>query len=227
MKRLFSAPRPDATPPQAARIEAACRAVARLEPVLLARVAAMRKEAQLATVKVDVSDQVHELVVEATRFEIENKKVEARKSLEKALELAPDDEAVKRKLGTLTAAIDLAQAAELVKSAEVFVNGVGMKGEAVRRAREAVRLTKHREVRLLAVRVFAKAGESADAILIAEELVDADPRDALAMQALLTLHEKAHDWRAAAKIGEALLRLKGGDVELQKRLKKIVEQIRR
>ena len=130
-------------------------------------------------------------------------------------------------MSSLTAAIDLAQAADLVKSAEVFVNGVGMKGEAVRRAREAVRLTKHRDVRLLAVRVFAKAGENADAILIAEELVDGDPRDALALQALLTLHEKAHDWRAAAKVGEALLRLKGGDVELQKRLKKIVEQIRR
>jgi hypothetical protein len=227
MRRLFSTHRPDATPPQAARIEAACRAVARLEPVLLARVAAMRKEAELATVKVDVSDEVRELVTEGTRCELQNKKVEARTAFERALELAPDDDALRQKLASLNAAIDRAHATDLVKSADVFVSGVGMKAEAVKRAREAVRLTKDRDVRLLAVRVFAKAGEQADATLVAEELVDADPRDVLALQALLTLHERAHDWRAAAKAGEALLRLKGGDVELQKRLKKIVEQIRR
>ena len=230
MSRLFAAPHPDASPPQAARVEAACRAVARLEPVLLARVAAMRKEAELAMrppVNVDEQDQVRELLADAAALDMRGQSVDARRALERAHELAPDDDVVKRRLGQLNEKIDLAQAVELVKSAEVFAHGVGMKEEAVKRALQAARLTTRRDVRLLAVRVLAKAGEHLQAVLIAEQVVDADPKDALALQALLLLHERAKDWRAAARTGEALLRLKPGDAELQRRVKKIVEQARR
>ncbi len=224
--RLFSTRRPDATPPQQARIEAASRAAAKLEPLLLARVAALRKEAELAPAQLDESDRVRELVAEAQRL-MAKEPASARRVLLSALEIAPDDDDVMRRLAALNETMDFARAVDLVKSADVFVQGVGMRAEAVQRAREAARLTRRREVRLLAVRVLAKAGEPDDAALLAEELVDADPRDALGWQALLAVNERREDWRGAARAGEALLRLKPGDPALKKRVAKAVERARR
>ena len=232
--RLFSVPPQDASPPQAARVEAACRAAARLEPVLLARVAGLRKEAEaqqlprvVGTLQVDVRDHVKELVLQAQALERQGERVPARKLYDKALEMAPDDAGVRARLASLNEQMDLARAADLVKSAEVFVNGVGMRDEALQRARQAVRLTKHRDIRLLALRVLVKAGEELEAQLLAEDLLDVDPRDPHALQVLLYLHERAKRWPAAARVGEALLRLKPADTDLQKRLKKIIENVRR
>ena len=59
------------------------------------------------------------------------------------------------------------------------------------------------------------------------ELVQSDPRDHQALQALMVLHEKAERWGDAVSVGEALLRLKPADSELQKRVKKIASNARR
>ena len=231
LSRLFAADRPDATPPQRARIEAATRAVARLEPVLLARVAALRKQAELARlppvgVEVGGHDEVKALIDEAVACERRGERDEARKLLARALEIAPQHAGATRRLAALNAAVDGERAADLLSSAEVFVQGVGMRDEAVRRAREAARLSILREIRLRALRVLIKAGEHTEAEQLAQEILDADPHDVHALQALMVLAERARDWRAAARAGEALLRLRPGDGELQRRVKKFVAAAR-
>ncbi|HEY4220826.1 MAG TPA: hypothetical protein VGO62_05770, partial [Myxococcota bacterium] len=154
-------------------------------------------------------------------------RVEARKCLERARDIDPGDPIVARRLASVNEAIDLQKAVDLVKAAEVFVQGVGMTDDAVRNAREAARLTKHRDVRLLAIRVFAKAGVLEDAVLLAEELVDDDAKDVLAHNTLFVLHERAKEWRAAVRVGEALLRLKPDDADIQKRVKRAVAEARK
>jgi hypothetical protein len=102
-----------------------------------------------------------------------------------------------------------------------------MKDQAIDAAREAARLSRARPVQLRACRVLAKAGLPEEAIIIADALVAEDPKDVHALTALLTLHEKTNAWRDAARAGEALLRLKPGDAELTKRVKKAVDMARK
>lgn len=235
LRRLFAVKPPGATPPQLARIDAALRAVARVEPLALARVAAIRREAELAVAgragekekEERLRDDAKKLVAEATSLELRGMRVEARRCLERALELVPGDENAQRRLDSLNHLIDVARAADLLSSAEVFVLGVGMKEQAIRHAREAARLVNVREVRLRAIRVLAKAGQTGDAELLAQELLEQDPRDALALQALMIIYEKTRQWREAAQAGEALVRLKPGDPDLARRVKRIVEEARR
>jgi Flp pilus assembly protein TadD len=231
LKRVFIAPPEDASPPQKARLEAACRALQKVEDMALQRAVALRKEAELAQrpppVAVVDEGAIRELLAEAAALERTGERVAARKLLVKALDLAPGHEMARKRLADLDSAIDLARACDLLGKAEVFIQGVGMKNEAIDKAREASSLSKVREVRLRAVRVLAKAGDPNGATELAEELLVVDPKDVLALNALLVLHERASRWAQAARVGEALLRLKPGDSELQKRVKAIVEHVRR
>jgi tetratricopeptide (TPR) repeat protein len=229
LRRLLSVKPPGASPPQLARIDAAFRAVARAEPLALTRVAALRKEAELAVAgkKDSARDEARKLVAEATSLEARGLRMDARRCLERALELTPTDDAIRRRYEALTSQMDIARAADLLASAEVFVTGVGMTEQAIRNAREAARITSMREIRLRAIRVLAKACEYTDAELLAQELLEKDPRDALALQALMLIHEKAQNWSEAARAGEALVRLKPYDEDIAKRVKKIVEQARK
>jgi lipopolysaccharide biosynthesis regulator YciM len=56
---------------------------------------------------------------------------------------------------------------------------------------------------------------------------DSPGQRADALQALMILHEKAERWADALSVGEALLRLKPADSELQKRVKKLASNARR
>lgn len=232
MRRLFGAPPPEASPPQRARIEAATRALDRLEPVVLARVAALRREAEIVNVpggaaKVRAGDELKALFTAAGEHERRGERVEARAAWARILELAPEHPLAMKKLETINAALEAAQAMDLLDRAEVFADGMGMHEEAVTLAREAARLSRARTVRLRALRVFAKTSHLEEAVLLADELIDVDPADQHALQALVVLHERGKAWREAARAGEALLRLKPADIELQKRVKKIVELARK
>lgn len=231
LRRLFSVPPSDASPPQRARIEAAQRALERIEPVAIARAVALRREAELVKVpdrqaQVRVDDEVRDLLASAGNHERKGERNDAKRCYLLAVELAPDHPVARRRLDDVTASIDSISAMQLLDRADVFVAGTGMKQQAIDAAREASRLSRARPVQLRACRVLAKAGLPEEAILIAEALVAEDPRDAHAQTALLTLHEKTQSWREAARAGEALLRLKVGDVELQKRVKKAVDMAR-
>lgn len=230
LKRVFIAPPDDASPPQKARLEASLRALPKVEALALQRAVALRQEAELAErpapVVVDEA-AVREFLAEAAAYERSGERVAARKILVKALGIAPGHEGARKRLADLDAAIDLARAVDLLGKAEVFIQGVGMKNEAIDKAKEAASLSRQREVRLRAVRVLAKAGDPMSATELAEELIANDPKDVLALNALLVLHERASRWSQAARVGEALLRLKPDDNELQKRVKAIVEHVRK
>ncbi len=228
LERVFQMAPADATPPQLARLEAAQRALARLAPEVLQRAAALRKEGELVPQVVRVDDDgVRDLLAEAFHFEKSGQRAAAAAVLQRALLLAPDDQRVLKRLAAIASAIDLCRAIELMANAEGFVQGVGMKEEGVRLAREAARLTARRDVRLRALRVLAKGGELLDATLLAEELLELDSRDPLALQALVLLYERAERYADAAGVGERLLRQRPGDDELAKRVKKIAARARR
>ncbi len=231
LNRVFIAPPDDASPPQKARLEAAVKALPRVEALALQRAVALRQEAELAArpPPAVVADEsaVRELIAEAAACERAGERAAARKILVKALDVAPEHPTARKKLADVDAAIDLARAVDLLGKAEVFIQGVGMKNEAIDKAKEAASLSRQREVRLRAVRVLAKAGDPMAATELAEELIAVDPKDVLALNALLVLHERASRWSAAARVGEALLRLKPEDAELQKRVKTIIEHVRK
>jgi tetratricopeptide (TPR) repeat protein len=231
LRRLFSVPPTDASPPQRARIEAAQRALERIEPIAIARAAALRREAELVTVpdkqaQVRVDDEVRDLLAAAGNHERRGERNDAKRCLLRAVELAPDHPVARRRLDEVQGAIDAVNAMQLLDRADVFVAGTGMKDQAIASAREAAHLSRLRPVQLRACRVLAKAGRPEEAVTIAEALHAEDPKDVHALTALLTLHEKLSSWRDAARAGEALLRLKPGDADLTKRVKKAVDMAR-
>ncbi|MDP2343591.1 MAG: PilZ domain-containing protein [Deltaproteobacteria bacterium] len=241
LKTAFAAPPDDATPPQIARLQQASVALARFAPVALK---AATTPLPLPSVSLPVSpvsalpmptlsrartsmDSVADLLAEAASLERKGDPTGARRALANAVELAPDHPEVLKRLAAHDDAAALARAADLIKNAEVFVQGVGMKDQAISHAREALKLTGVRELRLRAVRVLAKAGEYLDAIFVAEDLLAVDRHDLLALTALLHLYEKTEQWISAVQTGEALLRLKPDDGDLAKKVKGIVEQARK
>lgn len=229
LTRSFFGPHPEATPPQAARIEAALRALSRLEPALIARVTALRHQAELvprAAVADAGSVELKELLDRSALAERTGDRIEVRRLLARALELAPDNDDVKRRLATVQEAIDAAKAADALAQAEVFATGLGMKDDAARLARTALALSHVRELRLRALAVLARSGAVDEAIGVAEELLLGDPQDALALQALMQLHERTEQWARAARAGEALLRLRPGDSDLAKRVRRLVKAAR-
>ena len=235
LRRVFASAPGDASPPQVARIASALRTLDSLEPVVLARVAALRHTAELATrlpsrvfargTAID-PDTVTALLAEAGDLERRSHHGQAKKVLERALELAPDDETVQRRFAIVDKAIDLARAIDLLDKAEVIIH-VDMQDQAVDNALEATRLSSAREIHLRAIRLLARASKLSLATSLAEELVQGDPRDHHALQALMILHEKAERWTDALSVGEALLRLKPADSDLQKRVKKLASNARR
>ena len=231
LKRLFSTKPFGATPPQQARVDAALRAVIRMVAVALRRLSALRSRAQLARVgeapHQTTDEQARALLAEGIAFDAAGQRQDAKRVLCRALELAPADEAIKKRLASVNAVIDLARAADLLGSAEVFVQGVGMKEDAIKHAREAVRLSTAREIQLRALRVLAKSGQYEDAQLLAQDLLERDASDVLALQALLAIYERTQQWGKAVQAGETLLRLRPTDSELAKRLKKILTHVRR
>jgi hypothetical protein len=234
LRRVFASAPADASPPQVARIASALKTLDSLEPVVLARVAALRHTAELATrlpsrvfargTAVD-PDTVTALLAEAGDLERRSHHSQAKKVLVRALELAPDDETVQRRLAAVDRAIDLARAIDLLDKAEVIIH-VEMQDQAVENALEATRLSSAREIHLRAIRLLARASKLSLATSLAEEFVQSDPRDHHALQALMILHEKAEHWADALSVGEALLRLKPADSELQKRVKKLASNAR-
>ncbi|MCC7112402.1 MAG: hypothetical protein IT382_24130, partial [Deltaproteobacteria bacterium] len=144
----------------------------------------------------------------------------------RALEIAPEREDIKKRLAHVQEALDSAKAAEALGQAEVFVQGLGMKDDAARLARQALQTTQSRELRLRALAVLAKAGAVDEAVGVAEELLLGDPHDPLALQALMQLHEREEQWGRAARAGEALLRLRPTDAELGKRVRRLVKAAR-
>lgn len=229
LTRLFFGPHPEASPPQAARIEAALRALSRLEPALMARVAALRHHAELvprsAAPRPDAAE-LKEQLERAAAAERIGDRIEARRLLTRALEIAPEREDIKKRLAHVQEALDSAKAAEALGQAEVFVQGLGMKDDAARLARQALQTTQARELRLRALAVLAKSGAVDEAIGVAEELLLGDPHDPLALQALMQLHEREEQWGRAARAGEALLRLRPNDAELGKRVRRLVKAAR-
>jgi tetratricopeptide (TPR) repeat protein len=228
LTRLFTAPRSDASPPQQARLEQAARAVARVEAALKARASALRQEAALSnTEQPRARADVRRLYEEAVEAEGRGDKDTARKALQRALVLAPDDAEVKHRLSALTSAADQKKALELLAQAHVFVSGVGMRRQGLEAARQAVKLSTTREIRLKAAEVLARCGELDDAAALAQLVHDEDPNDQLALRALLALHEKTRQWTAAVRAGEALMRLNRGDDVLRKRVQQLAEQVRK
>ncbi|MDP2344468.1 MAG: PilZ domain-containing protein [Deltaproteobacteria bacterium] len=227
LMRVFETRPPEATPPQLARLDAARRALLRLETDLVHRAGALRREAELVKpADVGVVDVVRDLLAEAFHYEKSGQRGHARAVLTRALDIAPDDVRVQQRIAALDAIADLHRAAELLTDAE-NLQGVGLRHEAIPRAREAARICRRREIQLRALRVLAKANEIIEATAIAQELLVAEPRDPLALQALLHLYEKGERWSEAAGVGEVLLRQRAGDTELAKRVKKILERVRR
>ena len=90
-----------------------------------------------------------------------------------------------------------------------------------------MRLSNAREIQLRALRVLAKSGQYEDAQLLAQDLLERDASDVLALQALLAIYERTQQWGKAVQAGETLLRLRPTDSELAKRLKKILTHVRR
>lgn len=229
VRRILSAPHPDATPPQAARIEAALRALARLEPALLARVVALRHEAELvprgATGSAEQGRR-RELLDAATAAAAQGDQHLARGHLARALELCPNDVEIKQRLVQAQQAIDTARALEAVGQAEVFVKGLGMKDEAARLARMALEASQVREIRLRALGVLARAGFLDEAITVGEGLLATDESDPLALQMLMHLYERTKERVRAARTGERLLRLRPHDAELQKTVRRLIKAAR-
>lgn len=226
LSRVFGAPRSDATPPQRARLDSAARALSRVEALLLERAAALRREAELA-INTQNREQARRLRAEADVANQQGAHEEARRLLVQALAFAPGDEAIQALIARHTEILDGQRARDLLEHAEVFVDGVGMRNEALRLAREAAQLSALREIRLRALRVLAKGGAPDEAATLAQGLVDVDARDPLALQALLHLHERAERWLPALRAGRALLRERGDDAELRKRVERIAERAQR
>lgn len=229
LKRILSAPQPVATPPQAARIEGALRALARLEPALLARVVALRHEAELVPRPASTSPEQERwraLLDDAAAAEQRGDRHEARTHLTRALELVPGNDDVKRRLAKVQQIIDTARATEALGQAEVFAKGLGMKDEAARLARVALEASAAREVRLRALGVLAKSGFIDEAISTGEALLAADANDPLALQLLMHLYERTKQRMLAARTGEALLRLRPNDVELQQTVRRLIKAAR-
>jgi len=222
--RLFQPNRPDATPPQNARIAAAARALARLEPELLTRVAALRREAEIVpTPSAPDREAVQRHIQQAIAAESRGEKLEARTLLRAALELAPDDADVKRRLSVLQEKIDTFKAIDLLASADVIVSGLGMRDEALRRAGEALALSTVPDVRKRAASIYARAGQLEEAIRLLEELTREQPRDPHTLNALVTLYERTERWSRALAAMNALLRFRPDDEELKKRAKRIAK----
>ncbi len=229
VRRILASPHADATPPQAARIEAALRALARLEPALLARVVALRNEAELVPRRATPSAEDgrrRELLAAAAAAAANGDQHLARGHLARALELCPDDVEVKQRLVQAQQAIDTAHALEAVGQAEVFVKGLGMKDEAARLARMALEASPVREIRLRALGVLARAGFLDEAITVGEGLLATDESDPLALQMLMHLYERTKERVRAARTGERLLRLRPHDAELQKIVRRLVKAAR-
>ena len=226
--RALAVPPTDATPPQLARLQQAAAALGKFGPVALQQASSPPAPVVVrGPHKPGIRDSVSELLAQAADLERRGDRLGARKALANAIELAPDHPEVRKRLFAHDAAAELARAVDLLKNAEVFVQGVGMKPQAIAKVKEALALSTARELRLRAVRVLAKAGADVDAISVARQLLDDDARDPLALSALLHLYEKTQQWISAAQTGEALLRLKPDDCELAKKLKGIVDQARR
>ena len=213
----FSAAHEDASRPQRARLTEAVRALTGLAASLLEREA----------VAVHIKDQVSELVAEATFFQAEGEREEARAALLAALELAPDDDDVKRHLAVISAAADNARAVELMKDAEHFMQIIGMRDAALAHAREAAGLSREHEVRVRVLRFFAVVDAYADAVALAATLCDvSDAGDDRALAILFTLHEAKGSFAAAARAGEALLGLHPDDAALRSRVERVVQRAR-
>lgn len=229
VRRILSAEHTDATPPQSARIDAALRALARLEPALLARVVALRNEAELvprpATTSAEQARR-RDLLDAAASASARGDQHLARGHLARALELCPNDVEVKQRLVQAQQAIETARALEAVSQAEVFVKGLGMKEEAARLARVALEASPVREIRLRALGVLARAGSLDEAITVGEGLLAADESDPLALQMLMHLYERTKERVRAARTGERLLRLRPHDAELQKTVRRLIKAAR-
>lgn len=101
-----------------------------------------------------------------------------------------------------------------------------MKDEAARLARVALDASPAREVRLRALGVLAKTGFVDEAISAGQALLAADVTDPLALQVLMHLYERTKHRMLAARTGEALLRLRPNDVELQKTVRRLIKAAR-
>ncbi len=133
LRRVFTMVPDDASPPQRIRLRSAATALDKLEPVLFERIAARRRRQAQEQLQERVPsrvfprgeavapDDVSDLMKRASEHERANELVAARKALETALQLAPDDVVVQQRLASVVAACDLARAVELVQKASVII----------------------------------------------------------------------------------------------------------
>lgn len=233
---VFSPPHPDASPAEHALLEGAVRAVAALALTLLPpTIVGEPIEPALSDVFApflspepppgsvaprapDPSDDVlreelTELIAEAEFLASAGRPEEAQATLLDARGLAPDHTGVQRRLASLADTMDAAHANALLDGAERLP-----RDQRVSRALKASRVSSSRPVLLRAMRMLASAGALNDMLAVAEHLADLLPDDELPLFAILQVNERARRWPAAARAGEALLRLRPDDLALHERV---------
>ena len=225
LRRTFLDAKKLVPPPQAARLDNAARAVARLEPVLVVRIASVVEAASLAH-RPELTDTLHRLLSDADAAERRGDHHGARRLLRQARDRAPEQPLVNERLIRVQGAIDHLRALELLASADVFINGVGMSQQAAEHAREAASLSTTADVLHRTLRILTKAARFDEAVALGNKLVEENPRDLFALQVLLFIHEKRERWAEAVRIGEALQRMNPDDDELARRLKKCQKKAR-
>jgi hypothetical protein len=131
--------------------------------------------------------------------------VGAQRVLEGADGIAPDDDAVRRRLMKVNEAIDAGHANALLDRA---LRGAP---DAVDLARRATQLRPARDVFLRSMGVFAKARAHDDIADVAEQLLELDPGDEGALRMLLDANRSLKRFAAALKNAEQLVRLAPDD----------------
>jgi hypothetical protein len=131
--------------------------------------------------------------------------VAAQRVLDGADGIAPEDDAVRRRLMKVNEAIDAAHANALLDRA---LRGAP---DAVDLARRATQLRPARDVFLRSLGVFARTNAHDDVADVAEQLLELDPDDEGALRLLLNALMSLRKWSAAAKTAEQLVRVAPDD----------------
>lgn len=166
--------------------------------------------------------KIANLVGEADAAEAANDGATARRFLEAALALRPNDAELKQRLAAIALPRSRTRATSLLDEA-----AQARGNDAVEMVRNSVRLSQDRKVLARAVEAFTNLGAHNDAILAAEYLVALYPDDIPTISFLLETHVSAGRFGKAVPFGEALLRLTPSDASLKERVAKIANAARK
>ncbi len=226
LKRTFAAGRLLASPTQRARIEHAVKTLLQMERRFVMERAALHREGELVERSArapSLAMQVESdaLVRRADEDEARKDLASAKKSLDRALQLSPNDPDIRKKHARVTTLLDESRAIDDIAAAEVYCEHAGMKAQAKALALSAIEKSASRAIRARGLSVLLRSEALNDAFVIAQELLGDDPNDPLPLCALLILYERKGHIALAARTAAKLCELRPDDKDMKSRLRRL------